>query len=278
MEQSLYNGALSGLSRDGTHYFYQNPLESDGSHQRWTWHPCPCCTMNVSRLVASVGGYFYSTAAGTVAVHLYGGSTARLDLDGTPLRLAQQTDNPWSGKVRIAIDPDAPARFVLKLRIPGWARSHAVALNGAPLAARPVTRGYIEIDRTWTAGDHIELDLPMPVERIYADPRVRADVGRVALKRGPIVYCAEQIDNPDAPVDLVRLPRAAAVDAIERTDLLGGVVTLAADGVVAKVDGDASALYRAEPPSSAAARITAVPYYAWANRGANRMQVWLAEG
>ena len=111
MEQALYNGALSGLSRDGTTYFYQNPLESDGSHTRWDWHPCPCCTMNVSRLVASIGGYFYSTGPDLLAVHLYGGNTAKLSVSGTPVRIRQETDYPWSGKVRIAVDPAEPKAF-----------------------------------------------------------------------------------------------------------------------------------------------------------------------
>jgi len=277
LEQSLYNGALSGLSRDGTHYFYQNPLESDGTHGRWTWHPCPCCTMNIARLVASVGGYFYSTGRDTLAIHLYGGNTADIDLGGTRVRLQQQTAYPWDGQVRISLDPSAPARFRLRLRIPGWARSHALKLNGAPLPSAPKDRGYVEIDRTWTPGDVVELTLPMPVERVYADPRVRADVGRVALKRGPLVYCAEQVDNPDAPLDLVRLPAAARIESAARQDLLGGIVSLVAEGEVALVDPEDARLYRTARVPKRPVRLTAVPYYAWANRGSNAMQVWIAE-
>jgi DUF1680 family protein len=130
LELALYNGALAGLSRDGTHYFYENRLESDGSHHRWEWHTCPCCTMNVSRLVASVGGYFYATGKDTVAIHLYGASTAGLLVGGRQVKIRQTTDYPWSGKVAIDIDPQAPARFALRLRIPGWAPSAEIRING----------------------------------------------------------------------------------------------------------------------------------------------------
>ena len=126
MELALYNGALSGLARNGTQYFYQNPLESDGSHTRWDWHPCPCCTMNVSRLVASIGGYFYSTGADMLAVHLYGGNTANVTVGGTAVKIRQETDYPWSGKVKITIDPKTPTDFALKLRIPSWSRNASV--------------------------------------------------------------------------------------------------------------------------------------------------------
>ena len=176
MELALYNGALCGLSRDGTHYFYENPLESDGSHKRWDWHPCPCCTMNVSRLVASIGGYFYATGDDAIAVHLYGGSTAKLvGRRATRSRVRQTADYPWSGKVRIAVDPEAPADFALKLRIPGWARGETRQLNGKPLdAPSQGARLCRDPPATGRAGDTVDLDLPMPVERIYAHPDVRA--------------------------------------------------------------------------------------------------------
>jgi DUF1680 family protein len=122
LELALYNGALSGLSRDGEHYFYENKLESDGSARRWAWHFCPCCTMNVSRLVASIGGYFYSTGEGEVAMHLYGGTDAAIEIDGRPVRIVEASGYPWSGGVRITVHPEAPQTFSLKLRVPGWAR------------------------------------------------------------------------------------------------------------------------------------------------------------
>ena len=136
MERALYNGALSGLSREGEQYFYANPLESRGQHRRWAWHLCPCCTMNVSRLVASIGGYFLSAAENGVAFHLYGGVSAAVEIGGVSVALSETSDYPWSGDVRIAIDPATPAEFELKLRIPDWARGASASINGAPVAAR----------------------------------------------------------------------------------------------------------------------------------------------
>jgi uncharacterized protein len=276
MELALYNGALSGLSRDGTTYFYQNPLESDGSHRRWEWHPCPCCTMNVSRLVASIGGYFYSLGPGVVAVHLYGGSSAHLVVDGTKVAIRQTTDYPWDGAVRIAVDPETPKSFALKLRVPGWARGATIAVNGEPLSDFPEERGYIEIRREWKSGDVVDLDLPMPAERIYASPKVKMDVGRVALKRGPLVYCLEHMDNPDGPVSLARLPRGAVLEDVARDDLFDGVVGVAAQGAKADI-GDWRDLYAPRPPAAVPARLSAVPYYLWSNRGPNGMTVWIPE-
>jgi DUF1680 family protein len=276
LELALYNGALSGLSREGTRYFYQNPLESDGSHTRWEWHPCPCCTMNVARLVASVGGYFYSTGEGALAVHLYGTNKATMSLDGRRVGISQQADYPWSGKATIEIEPNEPAEFTLKLRIPGWARSFSIALNGAPLANVAASRGYALIRREWRKGDVVELDLPTPVERLYANPNVRGDIGRVALRRGPLIYCVEEIDNPSTPTPLLRLPKAAQARAEFRKDLFDGIVTIVADAEVAKADED-GALYQTQPFPRQGARLTAVPYYIWNNRGPNRMAVWLPE-
>jgi DUF1680 family protein len=276
MEVALYNGALSGLSRDGTRYFYQNPLESDGTHTRWDWHPCPCCTMNVSRLVASIGDYFYSVGSDVVAVHLYGGNTAKLTIRGTPVVLQQIADYPWSGEVRIEVSPATPVSFALKLRIPGWARSTVIAVNGTRLEAQQIDRGYFEVRREWRAGDKVELDLSMPTERIYANPKVKTDVGRVALKRGPLVYCLEQIDHFDVPVELLRLPRDAEVGDQVRDDALGGFVRIVADGRKAHMT-DWQALYDHRAPDHKGTRLSALPYYLWSNRGPNSMIVWIPE-
>lgn len=277
LERALYNGALSGLSRDGTHYFYENPLASDGSHRRWAWHTCPCCTMNVSRLVASVGGYFYSTGADVLAVHLYGGSTARVSVGGRRVTVTERSSYPWSGAVALTIDPEEPATFTVALRIPGWVRGATAQVNGEAIdVAAHTRRGYLELRRTWQPGDRIVLDLPMRVERIYANPHVDMDVGRVALQRGPLIYCAEQTDN-DAPIELLRLPREATVEAEERTDLFGGIVTLVAAGRSADADWRDD-LYRATPPASRPVQWTAIPYYLWNNRAPGAMAVWIPEG
>ena len=277
LEQALYNGALSGLSKDGTRYFYQNPLESDGSHTRWDWHPCPCCTMNVSRLVASIGGYFYSAGPGVAAVHLYGSSTARLAVDGIDVSLVQRTEYPWNGKIKLAVSPCKPAEFTLRLRIPGWSRSHIIRVNGATQVATSTDRGYACLKRLWRVSDVVELELPMPVERTYANPQVKSNVGRVALKRGPLVYCLEQIDNMSAPVALLRLPRSAPTSTQLRTEPFDGLVAIVVDGQALAEGGDNEALYRSEPNRSVSAKITAVPYFSWCNRGANRMAVWIPE-
>ena len=278
MELAFYNGALSGLSRDGEHYFYENPLESDGKHTRWAWHTCPCCTMNVSRLVASVGGYFYSTGPDTLAIHLYGGAATTVAIAGHKVRVQESSAYPWSGKIRVAIDPDAPGEFTVKLRIPEWASEASAKVNGAGIdVAGNIRKGYLEIRRTWSPGDTVDLDLPMPVERIYAHPNVRMDAGRVALKRGPLVYCVEQVDNQKVPVPRIRLPRSAQLESRQRTDLFGGIVTVVAEAEAASTSGWDNRLYRDQPPAEDPATWVAVPYYLWNNREPGRMLVWIPE-
>lgn len=278
LELALYNNSLAGLSRDGEHYFYDNKLESDGSHKRWEWHPCPCCTMNVARLVASVAGYFYSTSDDSLAVHLYGGNEAQLSVGGQAVTVTESSSYPWSGAISLDIAPEAPAEFAVKLRIPGWAKGATAKVNGETIdVASGTVNGYLSVSRTWQQGDKIELDLPMPAERVYAHPEVRADFGRVALQRGPLVYCVEQVDNPQTPVGRLKLPRTGAVIAAPRDDLFDGIVTLVADGSAVRTDDWNKDLYRNAPPAEKAAVITAVPYYIWCNRGSNPMQVWIAE-
>ncbi len=277
LELALFNGALSGLSRDGQHYFYANPLESDGTPTRWEWHTCPCCTMNVSRLVASVGGYFVSTAADGIAFHLYGGISTRLETAGTRVAVRETSNYPWSGDIRIEIDPETPATFDVKLRIPGWCHGARVAVNGeaVPVEGR-TANGYLTISRTWNKGDVVTLDLPMPPVRLYAHPGVIMDAGRVALKRGPLVYCVEEADNPGGRVQRLKLPRESELQVSTRTDLFDGIVTLSAKATAID-EGDWSTLYRTRPPKEAPATLTALPYYLWANRGQGSMVVWVPE-
>jgi DUF1680 family protein len=277
LELALYNGALAGLSMDGTHYFYENRLDSDGSHHRWEWHSCPCCTMNVSRLIASVGGYFYATAEDTLAVHLYGANSATLALGRRQVEVRQVTDYPWNGDVKLTIDSEARLRFALRLRIPGWAKGETIRINGKAIDAPRKERGYAVIEREWNSGDEVELHLPMPVERLYAHPNVKADIGRVCLKRGPFVYCAEEADNPLAAIPRLKLPRDAAVRTVKRDDLFGGIIGLAAEARLAETEDWNGNLYRTAPPASTAATMVAIPYYAWSNRGPGKMMVWLPE-
>jgi DUF1680 family protein len=275
LERALYNNALAGLSADGEAYFYDNKLESDGSHRRWDWHPCPCCTMNVARLVASIGGYVFGHAADEVAVHLYGGAVTRLPLAGVSVAITETSAYPWDGAVEVAVDPDQPVEFTLSLRIPGWCQGARLAINGIPVSATP-DRGYARLQRLWRKGDLVTLDLPMPVRRQYAHPDVRADAGRVALMRGPLVYCAEGQDQPH-PLHRLRLPRGASATARFRAELLGGVAVVEAEGRASLPTGFATQLYRDTPPDEVSAPLTLVPYYIWCNRGPNPMQVWLRE-
>lgn len=278
LELALFNGALTGLSRDGEHYFYDNPLESDGSHRRWRWHPCPCCTMNAARLVASVAGYFYATGEDSLVVHLYGGTKATLKVAGSPVHIAEESNYPWSGAVSLTLSPEGEAEFSLKLRIPGWARGATAKINGEPVdVAAGTVNGYLGIRRLWVKGDRVELDLPMPPERVYANPQVSADFGRVALKRGPLIYCLEQADNPGVAVRQTRLPRGAEVEPLASEDLFGGATLLVAEGKAVDDTGWQDALYRTEPPREHPARLTAIPYFLWNNRGPGEMQVWIAE-
>ena len=278
MELSLFNGTLSGLSRDGLHYFYANPLESDGSHKRWTWHPCPCCTMNVSRLVASVGNYFYSHNADTIAVHLYGSNTASIKVGKSNITLKQTADYPWSGKIKLEIDLEGTAEFMLKMRVPGWAREARFTINGLEFDhSAALERGYAEIQRQWKKGDVVTLELPMPVERLHAHPRVRQDVGRVALKRGPLVYCVEGVDNPNIDLSLVKLlPNQNIGDTMDET-LFGGTVRLSVPVEVVNSGEWNGKLYHAGALPTQQYTVTALPYFLWCNRGSNPMLVWVPQ-
>ena len=277
MELALFNGALTGLSREGTHYFYANPLESRGQHRRWAWHVCPCCTMNVSRLVASIAGYAISTSDDGVAFHLYGGFETTVRIGGAKVALRESSAYPWSGDIRIEVEPEAPARFDLKLHIPGWANGAIAAVNGEPITPS-VDRGYAILHRLWRPGDVVTLRLPMPAERLYAHPKVRMDVGRVALRRGPLIYCVEEADNPSGPVQTLALPRESPLEEKWRDDLFNGVMTLAASAERLAPGDDAGKLYSTVPPAAQGVVLTALPYHLWANRAPGSMQVWIAEG
>jgi len=275
MERALYNGALSGLSLDGTKFFYENPLASRGDHNRWTWHRCPCCPPNIARLVASVGSYAYGEAEGEAAVHLYGTGEADLDIGGgRRLRLAQATDYPWNGAVRLTVGLDRPADCALSLRIPGWAGPTILAVNGEPIDLAAVTeRGYAVLRRTWRDGDTVQLEIEMEAKRLYANPKVRQDAGRVALQRGPLVYCVEAVDNGTG-LDGLSLPATAEIRETFMPDVLGGVVALTASAERDDADWGPD-LYRETPPERRPAALTAVPYYAWDNRDSGEMLVWL---
>jgi len=275
MELALYNGSISGLSLDGSLFFYENPLASRGGHNRWKWHRCPCCPPNIGRLVASIGSYMYGLADDALAVHLYGDSTARFSLGGSEISLTQTTHYPWDGGIDINIDADAPNRFTLHLRIPGWSQAAALSVNGEKLDLAAVVRdGYAAIEREWRPGDRVRLALDMAIERLYAHPQVREDVGRIALRRGPVIYCAEATDNA-ASLNSLRVPRQVQFEARFEPGLLQGVVTLSADVEAETAQDWNGALYRTQGPQAGAASLKAVPYFAWDNREPGEMLVWL---
>jgi DUF1680 family protein len=276
MELALYNGALSGLALDGEHFFYDNPLASRGGHRRWTWHRCPCCPPNIGRLIASLGQYVYSTGPDEAAVHLYIAGRAQMSVGGVSVLLHQKTQYPWDGAIRIRIEPEQPVEFALRLRIPGWCRSARLEINGTRIDIEALMdRGYAHVRRRWQKGDEAALYLDMPAQRIYAHPEVAADVGRVALKRGPIVYCVEGADN-DAPVNRIALPRGNPIDARFEPNLLSGVGTLTASATVVQTSED-GALYSIEPPGTQPTTLRAIPYSFWSNRESEEMSVWIRE-
>jgi len=285
MERTLYNGLISGVSLDGKTFFYPNPLESNGQHERSPWFGVACCPGNITRFLASVPGYVYAQRADQLYVNLYVASSADIKMDsGRTVRLVQETRYPWEGHVKMTVRPDRAAQLAVNVRIPGWARNEpvpsdlyrfadaaapppSVTVNGKPVKMT-LDKGYVSIERMWQAGDVVELNLPMPVRRVVANTEVAADRGRVALQRGPLVYTAEWVDNPNGKVRNLMLPDGAKLTAEYDPKLLKGVTVL---------KGRAVALQTAEDGSvrKTEQAFTAIPYYAWANRGRGQMTVWL---
>ena len=284
MERVLYNGFLSGVSLEGSEYFYVNPLESAGGHKRRPWYDCTCCPPNVLRMLASLPGYIYSTSREGLWVHLYDNNelTWRLE-DGRGVRVVQETKYPWEGGVTLTIQPDSAAEFSVFVRIPGWCVEPKLRVNGQDIES-PVTPGtYCYVRRSWTPGDRLELDLPMPVVVQTADPRVRANLGRVAITRGPLVYCFESVDNPGVNVLAAAVPVDAKGEVESRTayraDLLGGVTVVSVEAVASDYEKTSGGLYRPTRaggmPKVRRVHLHAIPYYAWCNRGDSQMVVWV---
>jgi DUF1680 family protein len=291
MERALYNGINSGMSLDGKLYCYRNPLAfepSTGDKIRNPWYDTTCCPPNLERTFASLPGYFYSTASDGVYVHFYDNSELHGQLEnGAGLHIKQTTRYPWEGTVRLAVTPESPQEFTLFVRIPGWSKRNSVHVNGTSLTA--VTPGqYLPIKRHWSAGDIVELIFDMEPQVVHANRAVAEDRGRVALQRGPIVYCMEHLDqrehldpmaqNASGPEDFARYAAklSAATTVQYRPELLDGVVVLEHPGAWLPAEG--GALYQAAPPPSEATRpitLRLIPYYAWSNRQLSAMQVWI---
>jgi DUF1680 family protein len=285
IERALYNGINSGMSLDGTMYCYRNPLGFDpsgGDHIRNPWYDTTCCPPNLERTFASLPGYFYSTSKDGLYVHLYDNSQLDWHLeDGTGLKVVQKTNYPWDGTVEISVTPAKPAEFTFYLRVPGWSAGTQVSINGKPVSG--ATPGqYLALPRRWAPGDVINVKFGMTPQVIEANRRVVDDFGRVAVQRGPLVYCLEQLDQPegvqlfDVSMD-VRQKDASAFHEEFRGDLLGGIVVLKHTGAVSVKSNAHGSLYRsytAEVPEARQVELSFVPYYAWANRAATPMQVW----
>jgi DUF1680 family protein len=275
IERALYNGVLSGISLSGDRYFYVNPLASLGDHHRQDWFGCACCPPNIARLLASLGQYVYSEGE-DAWIHLFVSGSGQLAVGGHTITLTQKTHYPWDGAVRIGVEVDGSVTCGINVRLPGWCREVGLVVNGEAVDVEAIDRkGYAHIDREWRSGDVIEIELPMPVERVYANPCVRMANGKVALQRGPIVYCLEGTDNNISPLNRIGLPRSASISTEHQSDLLGGVTTLSGECFVASTGVDA--LYSQDSPTVTGHAFTAVPYYAWDNREAGHMQVWLRE-
>lgn len=279
LETTLYNAFLPGWSQDGRHYFYVNPLQDGGGHRRQPWYRCACCPPNVARTLASLSGYLYGAGADTLHVHTYAQGTARLQLAGRPVEIVQRTRYPWDGRVELEVKGGGD--FGLFLRIPSWCSS-AVTLevNGAA-AGVPLAPGtYAGLRRTWRPGDRVELAMEMPVRVLESHPHVLENAGRVALARGPLLYCLEGIDHPGSDLLDVEVDLGKPIEAGWDASALGGVVMLRGRAEArAPGEGWNGALYRpvSQPPRRRAGAFpfTAVPYFAWANRDAGPMQVWL---
>ena len=277
MELALYNAILSGVSLEGSTFFYDNPLASNGGHHRTEWFVCPCCPPNLARIIASLGGYVYLHNDSEIVVNLYVQSKAEFQLADHIVTLRQETNYPWDGAVQIQVGVNAPMSFGLRLRLPEWCQAASLSVNGETLdLGSNVEAGYVLVERSWQNGDVIALNLPMQVERLYAHPAVRADVGSTTLRRGPIVYCLEQTDQR-VPLQRVVLPAQSAITARFDAELLGGVTVLEGQGLVLGDAGWEDKLYSTAAPETSACDIRAIPYYTWDNREAGEMRVWLPE-
>ena len=293
MERVFYNSGISGLALDGDHFFYSNvlrrlgpkvPLLRSDTPERWKHRRGYCCPPQLARTIAKMHGFTYSTSAGGLWVHLYGSNILETTLsDGTAVKLTQETDYPWDGYVKMALELDERAVFTLRLRIPGWAAGATVKINGMPITEDIKAGTYVALKRRWKSGDTVELMLPMHVRLIEANPVVEELRGQVAVMRGPLVYCLESVDLPGAVnVMDVRLPREIQFQSRFDRPLLGGLVVLEGQAV-AVTDPDWSAepynstvLYKEYAPKQArSVPLKLIPYYSWANRGASEMTVWL---
>jgi len=284
LERSLYNAAIDGLSMDGTRFFYGNPLASDGRHYRREWFGTACCPANIARLVASIGNYIFGVTDNSLMINLFIGSRTNIQLAGRKVAVSMTTDYPWDGRIGITVDPEKKAKFAVQVRIPGWVLGHPVPgdtyrylnysgsrytikVNGQP-ASFALENGYAVINREWKKGDRLDVEFPMEIRRVVARAEVKDDIDRVALERGPLVYCFEHSDNGGKVMNMI-LPDNAPLTSSVEEGLLGGVRTIEAEVPVAAISEDGMEVH------TVVKKVKAIPYYAWANRGQGEMQIWV---
>ena len=286
VERIIYNGFLSGVSMEGNRFFYPNPLESFRGATRSEWFECACCPTNIVRFVPSIAGYIYAEDGSDIFVNLFIGGESTIKLSDRTVKISQSTNYPWDGSIRMTVDPDKSGRFAIKVRIPGWAQnrpvpsdlykyvdptgaSPTITVNGQT-ADMTIEKGYAALRRTWSKGDVVEIDLPMPIHRVVANEKLLDDKGRVAIERGPVVFCAEWPDNKDGNVTNLVLPDRTPMKADFRRDMLNGVEIVEATAIPTRRTLQNSVVTDPEQP------FTAIPYYAWAHRGQGQMIVWPA--
>ena len=270
VERTLYNGFLAGVGLDGEEFFYVNPLASDGDHHRSGWFTCACCPPNAARLFASLGQYCYAKREGELYVSQYVGSTLETTVDGVDVTVEQTSSLPWDGHAEVTVD--AAGQVPLNLRVPEWCVDATVTVDGEDVSTHG--SGYVRLDREWD-GETVELEFEQRTQLTAAHPAVESDAGRVAVERGPLVYCAEAADNDD-PLHQYALPTDADTGTEHREELLGGVTTVETEAVVPSLDGWTDTLYRpVEETETTDASLELVPYYAWDNREPGEMAVWL---
>ncbi|WP_455634931.1 glycoside hydrolase family 127 protein [Parabacteroides sp.] len=252
LERSLYNGALAGISLGGDRFFYVNPLESKGDHHRQEWYGCACCPSQLSRFLPSIGNYIYASSDDALWINLYIGNTGQIRIGETDILLKQETDYPWDGSVKLTISTSQPLEKEIRLRIPNWCKTYDLSINGKRINVSE-EKGYAVI-KDWKSQDVIALDMDMPVEIVTADPHVKENFGKRAIQRGPLVYCMEEIDNPEY-FDQIQLSPSTTFQTVFVSDILNGIKTIKTNG-------------RAQSA-------TFIPYYAWDNRKAGKMRVWI---
>jgi DUF1680 family protein len=286
LERALYNAALAGVSLSGDRFFYPNPLASDGeepfnmgSCTRSPWFDCSCCPANVTRFIPSLPGYVYATRGNELYINLFVGNSTNIERSGVPVNIRQYTAYPWGNTVTIELSPERPDLFDLHIRIPGWANDQvlpgtlyhylekpgkrtSISVNGMEQEVK-VINGYATISREWNKGDLVELELPMGFRRVAANERIQTNAGKVAVEYPPLVYCAEQVDNEVDIFSVITVPEQPNIESTFQKNLLGGIRTITID--VPTTPGTVK---------NGLTELNLIPYYAWSNRGANKMTVW----